>query len=274
MLEVWQFLEQFDLIMLQETWLEKDNETRTIDKLSKAYRWTTKAAKRSNTKGRASGGQIVGIRKRMSEKWRVEEWDFGLIVKIQTKERAKERWIIPVYNNVGIGKIEKPLTELIEDGTKNGAGIIIIGDLNARIGKEQANGEEEGNRKSVPSRNSEDTTVNAEGKKLLRMCEKMGLTILNGRKKGDEEGKLTYVGGGGASSVLDLIIELEDEEEDTIESMKVVPRIESDHLPVTMNLNVENNSGVERSNKRTKTKKRGQTVVGPKVGTRVPGRTS
>ena len=90
---------------------------------------------------------------------------------------------------------------------------------------------------------------------MLRMCEKMGLTILNGRKKGDEEGILTYVGGGGASSVLDLIIELEDEEEDTIESMKVVPRIETDHLPVTMNLNIKNNSEVKRSNKRTKTKK-------------------
>ena len=164
MLEVRRFLEQFDLIMIQETWLEKDNETRIIDKLSKAYCWTTKAAKRSNTKGRASGEQIVGIRKLMSEKWRVEEWDFGLIIKILTKERAKKRWIITVYNNVGIGKIEKSLTEVIEDGTKNGAGIIIIGDLNARIGKEQANGEEEGNRKSVVSRNSEDTTVNAEGK--------------------------------------------------------------------------------------------------------------
>ena len=147
------------------------------------------------------------------------------------------------------------MTEVIEDGTKNGAGIIIIGDLNARIGKEQANGEEEGNRKSVASRNLEDTTVNAEGKKLLRMCEKMGLTILNGRKKGDEEGKLSYVGGGGASSVLDLIIELEDEEEDTIENMKVVPRIGSDNLPLTMNLDIENNSEVKRSNKRTKTKK-------------------
>ena len=101
----------------------------------------------------------------------------------------------------------------------------------------------------------------------------MGLTILNGRKKGDE-GKLTYMGWGDASSVLDLIIELGDEEEDTIESMKGVPRIESDHLPVTMNLNIENNSEVKRSNKRTKTKKKGKTDVGPKRGTRVPGRTS
>ena len=40
-----------------------------------------------------------------------------------------------MYNNVGIGKIEKALTEVVQDGTKIGAGIIIIGDLNARIGK-------------------------------------------------------------------------------------------------------------------------------------------
>ena len=44
-------------------------------------------------------------------KWRVEEWDFGLIVKILTKERAKERWIITVYNNVGGKKIVENVRE-------------------------------------------------------------------------------------------------------------------------------------------------------------------
>ena len=63
--------------------------------------------------------------------------------------------------------------------------------------KEQVNVEDENNEKSGLAKNSEDTTVNAESKKLLRMCEKISLTTLHGRKKGDEKGYLTYVGGGG-----------------------------------------------------------------------------
>ena len=70
---------------------------------------------------------------------------------------------------------------------------------------------------------SQDGLVNAEGRKLLNFCEKMGLTVLNGRKNGDEMGNLTFVGGGG-SSVLDLVLKLEDEEE-PVEKIEVLPRV-------------------------------------------------
>ena len=43
-------------------------------------------------------------------------------------------------------------------------------------------------------RNSEDSVLKWEGRRLLGVCQEMGWTILNGRAKGDEEGKLTYVG--------------------------------------------------------------------------------
>ena len=63
------------------------------------------------------------------------------------------------------------------------------------------------------------------------MCQERGWTILNGRAKGDEEGRLTYVGPK-ASSTIDYIIVKEDEGTNPINRLEVVPRTESDHLPI------------------------------------------
>ena len=94
--ETWEFLEQFDLIMIQETWLEKANKARVIEKYSNKYCWTTTAADRTNVNGRASGGQLVGIHKRMNESWRKDEWNFKLILKILIKEKNKKGCILGV----------------------------------------------------------------------------------------------------------------------------------------------------------------------------------
>ena len=58
---------------------------------------------------------------------------------------------------------------------------------------------------------------------------------------------MTYVGGGG-NSVLGLFIEMVDEEEEEEEEIRVVPRIESDHLPVVVKLRGMNET--ERNKRR------------------------
>ncbi|CAG5107947.1 Protein of unknown function, partial [Cotesia congregata] len=66
----------------------------------------------------------------------------------------------------------------------------------------------------------------------------MGLMLLNGRCKGDEEGKITYVGCDKQSkgSVLDLVMIVDRGDEDIVKRLCVVTRTESDHLPVTFEL--------------------------------------
>ncbi|KAK0075962.1 hypothetical protein PV326_011155 [Microctonus aethiopoides] len=64
---------------------------------------------------------------------------------------------------------------------------------------------------------------------------KLGLTVRNGRTKGDREGKITYVGGGDTykGSVLDIVIEVDRGDEEAVEKLEIITRVESDHLPVT-----------------------------------------
>ncbi|KAK0079746.1 hypothetical protein PV326_008570, partial [Microctonus aethiopoides] len=64
---------------------------------------------------------------------------------------------------------------------------------------------------------------------------KLGLTVRNGRTKGDREGKITYVGGGDTykGSVLDIVMEVDRGDEEAVEKLEVITRVESDHLPVT-----------------------------------------
>ena len=101
-------------------------------------------------------------------------------------------------------------------------------------------------------RKSQDTVVNSEGRKLLKFGDSFGLAVLNGRTKGDEEGKLTFVSGGGGCSVLDLIIRLEDEEEDVMARLEVITRTESDHLPVSFHLRGARAQTAKRGKKKIK----------------------
>ncbi|KAH0567973.1 hypothetical protein KQX54_017043 [Cotesia glomerata] len=87
---------------------------------------------------------------------------------------------------------------------------------------------------------------------LGKVIEELGLKILNGVKSGDEEGEVTFIGGKSENccSVLDLVLILDRGDDDGVKSLKIIKRIESDHLPVVLELNrknVNNESMVEKS---------------------------
>lgn len=236
------YLGGFDIIALQETWLEREGERDTIRKLDKNFRWIAKAAEREKTKGRAKGGVLVGIRKEI-EIDRVDEWKYGLILKEIHIEKEKKANIVVIYNNGKMKDVKDELEEVIDELVIEGNTIIIIGDFNARIGKWKINEEGE----LIESRGSADERLNTEGKRLLELCESTGANIKNGDTKGDWEGKQTYVGGEG-NSVLDLVIEIESVTGSIIEEIRVEPRIESDHLPVEVYIGKKNTKG-ERKKK-------------------------
>ncbi|CAG5099976.1 Protein of unknown function, partial [Cotesia congregata] len=184
-------------------------------------------------RGRLSGGQLVGIKKSLGAEWRVAEWEYGFIIKFRA-----EKCIISVYNNINMSILEPKLKELLEISMCEFDSIIICGDMNARVGSAQmCNGMDECECR-VQSRRTQDESINENGKKLIKIGEEMGLMLLNGRCKGDEEGKITYVGCDKQSkgSVLDLVMIVDRGDEDIVKRLCVVTRTESDHLPVTFEL--------------------------------------
>ncbi|KAK1137288.1 hypothetical protein K0M31_001801 [Melipona bicolor] len=64
--EITDFIRDFDLVVLQETWIEEKDLQRTMRKLDERFRWTAKPVIRSKTKGRATGGQLLGIKKNLN----------------------------------------------------------------------------------------------------------------------------------------------------------------------------------------------------------------
>ncbi|XP_074114150.1 uncharacterized protein LOC141537205 [Cotesia typhae] len=70
------------------------------------------------------------------------------------------------------------------------------------------------------------------------MCEEVGIKIINGTKKGDKEGEVTFIGGKDENqcSVLDLGLAIDRGGEDGVENFRILRRIESDHLPIELEL--------------------------------------
>lgn len=61
--EFWKELNEWDVMMLMKTWVDKKGWKKIRDKLPKGYRWKKQWAGRKNKKETAIGGLIVGIRR-------------------------------------------------------------------------------------------------------------------------------------------------------------------------------------------------------------------
>lgn len=118
--EVWDFLTGFDVILLQETWMEPKNEKKLMDRLDNKFIWKTKAAQRLNKKGRAKGGILVGWKKNKSCQTDIIEWEYGLMIRSSEIIKEKIVRIITVYINEKIDKALDKLKQIVEAGIKNG----------------------------------------------------------------------------------------------------------------------------------------------------------
>ncbi|XP_053596243.1 cilia- and flagella-associated protein 251-like [Microplitis demolitor] len=206
-------MEENEIVVLVETWVMEDKVEITCERLSKEFKWWAKPATREKQRGRAKGGHIIGIKKNCKLKWEVREWKYGMML----EESKESESIITVYNNVGMSKLETELRRQIEECANRDESVMIIGDFNARIGEENVTGEDEGRVRKKRKIERQDT-------------------------RGDEGGEITYVGGDEESlgSVIDLILTLDRGDEQEIE-VRVVERIESDHLPVLARYKVKRN---------------------------------
>lgn len=73
---VWDFCKNYDIVIILQTWIEREKEAEFKCKLDANLNWSFKSAVRTNKKGRVKGGQIIGIRNNICEKINVNEWEF------------------------------------------------------------------------------------------------------------------------------------------------------------------------------------------------------
>lgn len=67
--EIKSYLNEFEIIILSETWVEEENNEQNLGNiLPKEYEWKWTKGTRSTGKGRAKGGNLMGIRK--TSEWR------------------------------------------------------------------------------------------------------------------------------------------------------------------------------------------------------------
>ena len=122
----------------------------------------------------------------------------------------------------------------------NQGNIMVLGDLNARIGWDKWTQQVDiptleniapNDNHKIADRSSCDFTVNGYGKKLRQICNGFGLVVANGRAPGDRIGNFTFYNERGAS-VVDYVIC-----DKSIKSLKVLaPAYGSGHTPMEINL--------------------------------------
>ena len=83
-------------------------------------------------------------------------------------------------------------------------------------------------------RNSKDPEQNLFGRELITFCRSYGIHILNGRKEGDIDGKITCISNRGRSVVDYMMINTRIY--DMVKRFEVLTRTESDHFPLTCEL--------------------------------------
>ncbi|XP_014216449.1 golgin subfamily A member 6-like protein 22 [Copidosoma floridanum] len=190
-----------------------------------------KDTKREHKNGRAKGGIITGINKKLEIK-NYEELS-GNIVKQEIKYGEQEWTFVGVYCQ-DVAKTMEIIKEKI--GTQEKGGIILAGDWNAMTGREGGwVSEMEIGSKEVSNRKSKDKTINEEGRRLIKDITEEGWGIVNGQK--GEEGNYTYIGSRG-ESVIDYVISNQ-EALDQIKELKIGQRTESDQMPLEIYLENE-----------------------------------
>lgn len=179
-----------DILFICETWCS-DEETYTTKNFLPSYNFVSVEATRINTKGRKSGGLLLGIKSGIK------------VVQISTTKSSikldlDDFSLLSCYfppNEQGDSYFND-FCESISELTINTPNLIIIGDLNARTGEIPNLSDTN----SEMKRECRDKTSNIRGAKLMKLVHSNNLCILNGFATNDSPGRFTFTNANGASS--------------------------------------------------------------------------
>lgn len=233
-------MEDFEVIILVETFVEEKNYQKIENALPNAYNWTWMKAERSKIRGRASGGMIYGIKQVHSSKdhWQdATNWTAGATVMIGGAKID----IMGVYNRTGVAQLKTNLSKRLE--ASKGRSCLLMGDWNARAGTLSGIEEEDGGK-----RESMDNALDKEGIEMIELMEEFGFGILNGRTAGDWQGQITHVDYR-STSVIDYAA-CNNQMSQYITEIKIGNNTNSDHFPIEITLGI----GSHRLHKETSVK--------------------
>jgi hypothetical protein len=219
-----QFLVQFDMVFLTETWLTPED-TPCIE----GFELTTFC--RPSREGRSRhGGILIAVKEGLCTHLQVMARHDDLFAIVQMTVDGTEMVAALVYNPPESSpyRCDSLFTELANALSFHGNGrpVILLGDFNARTRNEQSDRFD-----TRYPRTSCDATQNRDGQEFVELVSNLQLCILNGAV-GDiaMSGKPTFQTAGG-SSVVDYVAVSEDLV--TTCSLLVHPmRVESHHLPL------------------------------------------
>ncbi|XP_014216418.1 golgin subfamily A member 6-like protein 22 [Copidosoma floridanum] len=219
--------------------------------LSKSYEWKCMAATREHKKGRARGGVILGISKKLESR-NHEVWSDNIVM--QEIKHGNQKWMIIGVHSQNVAETMEIIKEKVK--TKESGCVLIQGDWNARTGREggwinKSDSESDSDDKDVRLRKSKDEKINEEGRRLIKEITEEGWCIVNGKK--EEEGEFTYVGSRG-----ELVIDYAkgcQEALDQIKEIKIGQRTESDHMPLEVYLEKKVEVGIVEKEERTKARR-------------------
>jgi len=223
-----------DIICLVETW-SRDNFKLTGQ--WQKYDCTQVNAVRLSNRGRGIGGIIILTD---SNKFAVTGSTLNENFIILRVKNTKSNEVIIIANVYIQPQSEKDeaLTEFFDTlqqirESNSNSQLIICGDFNARIGREDMS---EINLPPIIAnrRLSKDSTINQRGKLLNEIIDSNDIEILNGRTINDIPGNFTYVCQSG-SSCIDLFMG-NPQVMNCVTSLKVLKFPHSNHFPIQLNL--------------------------------------
>ena len=259
-----QYLRQFDLICLVETWL--DDASKLIC-LFHDYALFECPAFKSLKGGRNMGGIIVLLRKPLDIKvTRIcEDFKFGVILLFdKTVFSSYNKGLLfiglyipphgsPIFSRVNQSVLELLENELIQNDvlTINNS-VLLCGDLNARTGELLEYDTSDTNvgqlaefndiltPELLPPRTSNDKVINSMGRELITFLKNYSLYIVNGRA-GDEidRGGFTFIDTVGCS-VIDYFV-CSDDIFKLIKSFKIDNNGSFKHLPLILSIDLHHN---------------------------------
>lgn len=226
----WEYIRTFDVVGMMETWVEEKDWSRTEKRLPEGFRWKSQAAVREKRKGRAKGGIITGVRQEIEE---VIEQNSDTPNFVKRNLKIGQRiWKIATIYSTNMRNTKKEIEQKINETREER--IMIGGDFNARVGEGGKRYQEQERETRRPAKDKED---NNNGKIMLELIEDRGWEMLNGNKDGDEKGEFTYIRGNVATTI-DYALANEDAYNEIV-TFRIGNRVESDHLPLEIEIETE-----------------------------------